>query len=413
MPSSFTWLDHSEQERRRALDVISLFKVRDTRDELGLASIRDAFAEMYFPGTSTIQTRARYFLLVPWLCLSLERKGVASDRAAQRLRWAEEALISRLVASADSDGVIGKEAGKAIKRMPSSIYWAGLRRWGILAFDGSLAQYHRSLDSFYVRQKGYRALAAENREASPEPGNWHAHLPSPSVGFPESASMSLRPDEAEYLQERVLTSCTGTLLAHLISRPASWKPVDFAWEFQDTGQLPSSLQYSLRHAQAFSEVMHGAAILYNLMLARAAGSDEWLEVHEEAFVEWAQREKSQAADRKDWNLTEFWQALLARGARISYTSRAFVEAWVNRVRNASNPTELARDRVAQRLIQEREVALKGGRARLVNPRHLELWSGASGDGQLDLRWRISQRLAIDILESIPKTRRGRRLHASA
>ena len=59
MASTFTWLDYSEQERRRALDVISLFKLQDTRDELGLASIRDAFADRFFPGTSTIQTRVR------------------------------------------------------------------------------------------------------------------------------------------------------------------------------------------------------------------------------------------------------------------------------------------------------------------------------------------------------------------
>ena len=89
------------------------------------------------------------------------------------MRSAEEALIGQLVDSADSDGVIGKEVGKAIKRMPSSIYWAGMKRWGILMFDGSLAQYHRSLDRFYLRVKGHRALVAENSKATPEPSNWH------------------------------------------------------------------------------------------------------------------------------------------------------------------------------------------------------------------------------------------------
>ena len=45
----------------------------DTRDELGIGSVRDAFADMLFPGTSTIMTRARYFLLVPWTYQRLER----------------------------------------------------------------------------------------------------------------------------------------------------------------------------------------------------------------------------------------------------------------------------------------------------------------------------------------------------
>lgn len=71
MTSSFTWLDYSEQDKRKMLDVISLFSEKTTRDELGIGSVRDAFADLFFPGTSTIQTRARYFLFIPWIYLDL------------------------------------------------------------------------------------------------------------------------------------------------------------------------------------------------------------------------------------------------------------------------------------------------------------------------------------------------------
>jgi hypothetical protein len=66
------------------LDVVDLFREHDTRDELGLGSVRDAFADILFPGTSTIMTRARYFLLVPWAYLKLERLGVKSAEIAAR-----------------------------------------------------------------------------------------------------------------------------------------------------------------------------------------------------------------------------------------------------------------------------------------------------------------------------------------
>lgn len=57
--STFVWLDYSERERRKMLDVVDLFREHDTRDELGIGSVRDAFADMLFPGTSTIiATRA-------------------------------------------------------------------------------------------------------------------------------------------------------------------------------------------------------------------------------------------------------------------------------------------------------------------------------------------------------------------
>jgi hypothetical protein len=62
--SEFVWLDYSERERRKMLDIVDLFREHDTRDELGIGSVRDTFADLIFPGTSTIMTRARYFLLV-------------------------------------------------------------------------------------------------------------------------------------------------------------------------------------------------------------------------------------------------------------------------------------------------------------------------------------------------------------
>ena len=75
MTSTFTWLDYSEHERRKMLDVIALFDERTTRDELGLGGVRDAFADRLFPGNSTIQTVAKHFLFVPWIHLHLEQIG--------------------------------------------------------------------------------------------------------------------------------------------------------------------------------------------------------------------------------------------------------------------------------------------------------------------------------------------------
>ena len=39
--SMFVWLDYSEHERRKMLDVVDLFREHDTRDELGIGSVRD------------------------------------------------------------------------------------------------------------------------------------------------------------------------------------------------------------------------------------------------------------------------------------------------------------------------------------------------------------------------------------
>ena len=100
MPGLLQWLDYSEHDRRKALDVIALFHEQDTRDELGLGAVRDGFADLFFPGTSTIQTRARYFLFIPWVYLDLERRGLPwhADMAG-RARAAEIRLIDALATS--------------------------------------------------------------------------------------------------------------------------------------------------------------------------------------------------------------------------------------------------------------------------------------------------------------------------
>jgi hypothetical protein len=117
--STFVWLDYSERERRKMLDVVDLFKEYDTRDELGLAAIRDSFADQFFPGTSTIMTRARYFLLLAWTYQRLERQRVTSARMPDRARRAETDLIEAIEQSDDKDGNIGKYAKTALKRLPT------------------------------------------------------------------------------------------------------------------------------------------------------------------------------------------------------------------------------------------------------------------------------------------------------
>lgn len=93
MPASLTWIDHNPQERERMQRILALFKERDTRDELGLSGIRDSISDQLFPGTSTIQTRLRYMLFVPWVYKHLEGKHVNSATIARKARDLEIKLF--------------------------------------------------------------------------------------------------------------------------------------------------------------------------------------------------------------------------------------------------------------------------------------------------------------------------------
>lgn len=56
MLSTFAWLDHSGSDRRKALDIVDLFREQDTRDEFGIGTVRDAVADSLLAGVRTIQT---------------------------------------------------------------------------------------------------------------------------------------------------------------------------------------------------------------------------------------------------------------------------------------------------------------------------------------------------------------------
>ena len=108
--SSLAWLDFSESDRQKALDVIDLFREKGTVDELGIGTVRDSFADLLFPGTSTIMTRARYYLFVPWIYQRHEQKKTPSNEITHAARKDEIALVEALAKSEDIKGVIGIEA---------------------------------------------------------------------------------------------------------------------------------------------------------------------------------------------------------------------------------------------------------------------------------------------------------------
>lgn len=147
MTSHLAWLDHDSTARDRMQRILALFKNKDARDELGLGTVRDSIADQLFPGTSTIQTRLRYMLFVPWIYQRLEADCVSSTEVARKARKLETQLLDSLLTREDQDGIFGKRARGEIKRLPSSVYWAGLESWGIRRFPGSQDEYHRAFDA--------------------------------------------------------------------------------------------------------------------------------------------------------------------------------------------------------------------------------------------------------------------------
>lgn len=382
MSSTFAWLDHSDRDRKRALDAVDLFREEDTRDELGLGVIRDAFADRLFPGTSTIQTRVRYFLFVPWLFRRLAATDREPERFAQRLRQLQDQLRKSLIKGGEALGVIGFRAGREVQRLPSSVYWQGLRRLSVLRFHGSEADYAREL------HPGSETLRNDDGEPVADTGRglWDPQLPKPPDGWLEGTDFKLSRDEARYLADRINFAAPHSLLAHFVHLARLPGDTRFPWEHVQLDELPRMLGEELGHARNFSECMHGSSLLYNLMLAQEKGAEDLVEEYEAALAEWLASLKQRSDELINWNRARFWALLAAWRARVPPPSRNFVETWISAIGKARRVEDILADRSLRELIQQRESFLKRGRARLGNPRALDLWNGRSGVGQLDYRW---------------------------
>jgi hypothetical protein len=397
MPSWFGWIDQSEHQRRKMLDVLDLFRQKETRDELGVSAIRDGFADLLFPGTGSLQTRVRYFLFVPWMYEALEERRVSSADIARRARTVEVGLIEALLKSENNDGTIGRVSRAALHRFPSNIYWYGLGVLGIRLFSGSQDQYHRRLDAFYSgRQSAVRTDDGETMHTVRR--NWHPGLPDPPTNFPSEASFRLERAEAEYLRERIMTQAPRSLLAFLVDR-GSVADVAFPWSHPQFSEFSLLIRSQLTHAQNFSDTFHGAPLLYNLMLAEMSGRSDLIDTYRGDLATWGTDIADRGPQLQQWDLREFWHVAGSGGARITGRTRKFVEEWIALVLKAGDVAQIADSKMARQLIHERERVLKSSLARLDNARARELWTGAAGTGRLTYRWRNAMTIVADIRET--------------
>lgn len=394
MTSNITWIDHDPAARDRALRILSLFQEKDSRDELGLGAVRDSFADQLFPGTSTIQTRLRYMLFIPWIYTSLESARVVAPKFTARARRMETALIVPLLKNEDDAGVFGKTAGDKLKRLPSSVYWNGLGLWGIRQIECSQDEYHRHINSIYSRRERARDSLEDDEDTRVRTRTWHPKLPGPPAGFPDKVtklSFHLEREEAEYLLERLRFSQKESLLTWLA---LNGKPAicDFPWEHPQRMCFPDHHQTVLEYAEFFSTLMHGAAYLYNLMLAEQAKRKGLVGFHREALEDWRVRLK--ACRPAHLPLNGLWAQTEGKGHVITPRTQAFVREWHNRV--IAMRGRVTEDKECRLLVKNREKQLKGARSRFENARALDQWTGYAGINPLSYRWPQVQRLLADL-----------------
>lgn len=402
MPSAVSWLDHSEADQQRVRELLQMFTDKATVDDLGLGTIRDAISNQLFPGTSIIQTRARYFLFIPWIFSRAQERSPAN--AIAKAQDMERRLIQSLLDGGETGGVIGRDAGQNLKTLPSAIYWGGLQRYGIFRARGrTIRQYGRMI------ARGMQPPDFEGELVDRTPSFWTELPPAPETFFQfDGTDFTLSADEADWLAERFLstgTSLSGTnLLCELVhtSRSGALAATDqdFAWEVALPASVPASVRELVFQAQQFSYLAHGAALLYNLLLTRArraiAPEPRASERDYEGELDsWAA--EADNVDLRSWcqSTEPLWSTLAGGGARISDSVKTFVNDLAGTMHRLG-PSGIRSDEYACELVRNRELDHKRGEARFRNAKRLLAYPGYAGTGQMNYRWPLVHQLLQDL-----------------
>ena len=391
------WIDFSKSERNKVLSVLDRLSEKDTLDELGIAPIRDGFANIFFPGTSTIQTRAKYFLIVPYALKDLELSSESNpNRLLQAFDEVEQNCGRQFLDNGDDlEGIIGSRSlnqGVWVKRTPADIYWAGLRNYGI--FTGgtlSLSEYVRAMCALKNQKATLKSLGNRHDNSEDEEGDdkdagglmrvrfWH--IPTYTENWMDDLDIKLTAGEAEFLKHQIMVSFPDSMMAYILKH--NMRELLEAQDFASLNSLihlfPSQVQSDYYLAKDFSDFLYVIRTMYNIIVSDGE--------NEEANSEWKTL-RTKLKKRADFDLESVFVRLQLYGntdlCGFLRKEKEFMLA---------ENTEGMRNE-----IRRRERQLKDTRAKTMHPGEFDT-STWYGGGELNYRFNNAKVIMRDILES--------------
>ena len=226
-------------------------------------------------------------------------------------------------------------------------------------------------------------------------------MPKEPENFLEGGiNFKLTIEEASFITQRIRESNPNSLLAFLCSNPGLAGDTRYPWEI-NTDSLPAELKNLLFDAQNISELTLGPQLVYNLLIARRAGTELGRDVNDdvayqlELLTQWADLVKFRHSELAEWakQLDNLW-IKLSEGANIPNRAREFVTKMIHLA--LEDPDKFAEDSRVQKLVQQREFELKNNRSRFKNLEALKEWNSPGFGGQLRFRWQIAESYLSDL-----------------
>lgn len=407
LTASIGWIDFSPTHRNRVGSVLDLLKPEGMVDELGLGTIRDALANQLFPGISTIQTRAKYFFIIPYILYeyqqltAVKRKGKSATQYLEQREYEIMWQLANAYEHVEGKGVIGisKYKPQKIVRRPSAIYWNGLYNFrfidtGGLAADAFLRQATKqnlsdllstSIDGDDAPKDDVDA-GFENlfKLKVPLRKNWDTDL-----------NLNLSKEEAEIFSDKILSASNNKLLAKLLQHDELWQSFMNAENFMQFAKtaIPLNVSASINNrmilAHDFSELMFGAHLHYNFLLQQKVFKSNY---YRDSWAEWVEQLPTAMINYDGFNPDDLFQY----AASTRSTTAAFVKEWWNQ-----SKTGFENEKILEQLILQQEARAKGNKARLqwnkTEDVQAERWIGLT---RFDYRFSQARTILNDIKEGL-------------
>jgi hypothetical protein len=410
--SAIGWVDYSSAERERVSQVLSMLKEKGTLDELGIGQIRDAFADALFPGFSTIQTRAKYFVTLSYIFQdyrNLDAKLRANTDLPTFISEKEDELAAALVKNHSDDvphGIIGKESLETgVARKPSSVYWNGLRQLGIVRKRLSFKEFNNLYQN--IVNQGQHKHHEEDDDDKSSVASLLTQPPSYQKNWLEHVRIDLSEQEAEYIKDklRMSSDISDSVPAQIIKHDLLTQVVDLEnelvdqrwrsqalYQFLKTTSISSKCKATLACALDFSLAMEGAHIRYNYLVAKQAQNHSLQAECEGDFEQWLLEVKKHPALFDSSTPSLWFNSAFINGKRIKPKTQLFTEKWVGLMREKAVVTEL------DACVEKRAKANKGARCMLNKGlSESQHWVGMR---KLEYRWPTVALILADIKDGL-------------
>lgn len=405
------WIDFSNRDRKRAQQLMSLIRPEGQLDELGVGYLRDALANLLFPGISTIQTRAKYFFIVPHILRDYRQLSAAERRRTtprQFLKEKENQVKNKLRERYNNQeglGIIGVtlKHNQYIKRNASEIYWAGLQTFGFMNGEGhSLKQYLRNMAAEHTLE-----LTRSDEEGDDADSNDDSSLalmtPANKDWF-DDLQLLLDEQEADFFQTqvRLLEKVQQyAVMPQLLKDEELLEAFLHATNFQEfvlgslDHDMAAPVKKLLQLAFDFALVMEGVHLLYNHLLQHHFFEENYDDLFKQEWMDWRKSLMDEMIDYAAFNP----ELLFAYARRSRPNTEEFIRRWWQLIR--LSPANAAPAAAMQELVKQREQITKGKKSRLSKP------ASANSDIELGKRMGLSvfqyrfgnaKTIMIDILQ---------------